>query len=132
MEDILLGEMGITECGKLHPFVVDEIHRIIFLKPSFTDRFLIEAGARIRGGQRDLNGMRIDVFRELDGLLDRLLGLARQSENECPMDRDVQFTAVLGESAGNIRANPLFDIEQDLIIAGLVADQEQAKPIILS
>src|SRR3954468_6982208 len=39
--------------------------------------------------------------------------------------------AILGEAARDIDTHALFDIEQDLLIAGLIADEEQPEAVVL-
>ena len=59
------------------------------------------------------------------------LGFARQAQNEGAVDDDAELVAVLGEAARHVDPHALLDVVQDLLIAGLVADQQQAQAIVL-
>ena len=67
---------------------------------------------------------------EVDGLLDRLLGLAGQAEDEGAVDLDAELVAILGELLGDLDAHALLDVVQDLLVAALVADEQQAQAIV--
>ena len=75
--------------------------------------------------------MRIDLLGEIQRLLDRLAGFAGEPQNEGAVDDDAELVAVFGEAAGKIHPHALLDVDQDLLIAGFVADQEQTQAIIL-
>jgi len=47
------------------------------------------------------------------------------------MNDDAEVVAILGEAAREFDAHALLDVEQDLLIAGLVADQQQAQARLL-
>src|SRR5262245_1368374 len=74
--------------------------------------------------------MRVDLLGETDCLLDSLLGLAGEAQNKGSMDDDAKFVAIFGEAAGDVDSHALLDIVQDLLIAGLVSDKQQAQAII--
>src|SRR5207253_4044907 len=78
---------------------------------------------------RHLNRVRIDLGRETDGLLDRLLRLAGQAENEGAMDLDAELVAILGEAPRELDAHALLDVEQDLLVAGLVRSEEHTSEL---
>jgi hypothetical protein len=63
---------------------------------------------------------------EVDGVADRLLGLAGQAEDEVAVDGQAEVVAVLGEVARALHGGALLDVLEDLRIAGLEADDEQA------
>src|SRR5262249_48892283 len=71
-----------------------------------------------------------DIRGELDRFLDRLLGLARKSENESTVDRDAELVAILREAARNVDPHALLDVVEDLLVAGFVADEQEAQTII--
>ena len=48
--------------------------------------------------------MRVDLDGETDGFLDRLLGLARKTENEGAVRDDAKLAAVFGETPGHVDA----------------------------
>ena len=66
-----------------------------------------------------------------DRLLDRLARLARQAEDEGAVDRDAELVAVLGEAARDVGAQAFLDVVQDLVVAGFVADQQQAQAVVV-
>ena len=59
------------------------------------------------------------------------LRLAGQAEDEGAVDLDAQLVAVLGELAGDLDPHALLDVVQDLLVAALVADQQQPQPVVL-
>src|SRR5262249_59053016 len=63
-------------------------------------------------------------------LLDRLLGLAGQAENEGAVDRDPGLVAILGEAWGDVDAYAFLDVVQDLLIAGLIADEQEPQAVV--
>src|SRR4051794_13317535 len=74
--------------------------------------------------------MRIDFRREADRFLDRLLAFAGQSQNEGAVDCDPELVAVLREAPRDVDAHPLFDVVEDLLVAGLIADEQQPQSIV--
>src|SRR5690349_20971041 len=60
---------------------------------------IVELGARIGMCDRDLDRFAIELFREVDRLLNGLFGLPRQSKNEIAVNGDTKLLAVLDESA---------------------------------
>ncbi len=75
--------------------------------------------------------MRVDFLGVLDGLLDGLARLARQAQDKGAVDLDAQLAAVLGEAARNVRTQAFLDVQQDLVVAGLIAHQQQAQAVLL-
>src|SRR3954451_19078500 len=75
--------------------------------------------------------MRIDLDREADGFLDRLLGLAGEAEDEGTVGDDAKLAAILGESFGNVDEHAFLDVVKDLLVAGFVADQQEPQAIVL-
>src|SRR5438552_2758171 len=110
--------------------LVDELG-MFYVKPAILDRLLVQKRAGIGRRERDLNRVRIDLRRELDRLLDRFLGLAGKSEDESAVDRDAKLMAILGEAFGDVDQHALLDVMQDLLIARLITDQEQAQTVVL-
>src|SRR5207248_5961458 len=85
---------------------------------------------RIRGSQRHLDRVRIDFGGEADRLLDRFFGLTRESEDERAVNGDAEVVTVLGEAAGELDPHALLDVVQNLLIAGFVADEQQAQAVV--
>src|SRR3954454_13266003 len=75
--------------------------------------------------------MRIDLDREADGFLDRLVGLAREAEDEGAVSDDAKLAAILGESFGNVDEHAFLDVVKDLLVAGFVADQQEPQAVVL-
>jgi hypothetical protein len=65
---------------------------------------------------------------EVDGVADRLLGLAGQAEDEVAVNGQAEVVAVLGEVARALHGGALLDVLEDLRIAGLEADDQQRQP----
>src|SRR6202050_1566207 len=114
VEDLFLGQVRIADRGQLHAAFIDQIYRIVFLQPAILHRLAIQGRTRIRRGQRDLDGVRIDFLGEVYRLLDSLRRLTRKAENERAVDQDAKFAAVLGEAPRDVSAQPLLDVQQDL------------------
>ena len=84
----------------------------------------MQEGARICGRQRDLNGVRIHFLSKFDRLLNCLFALAGQANYESPMNGDAELMAVLGELPRMYEPHALLDIDENVAVAGLVADHE--------
>ena len=59
-----------------------------------------------------------------------LSGLDRQADDERAMHLDAQLLAVRHELAGHVQLDALLDAVQDLLIAGLEADEQQAQAVV--
>jgi hypothetical protein len=46
------------------------------------------------------------------------------------VDLDAEFVTILGEALGHLDPHAFLDVVQDLLVAGLVADEEQAQAVI--
>ncbi len=92
---------------------------------------VVELGPGIGMGNRDLDGFAVERLGEVDGVADALLGLAGQAEDEVGVDDKAEIVAVLDEVAGALDGGALFDVLEDLGIAGLEADDEQAAASVL-
>ena len=101
------------------------------IQPAVLHRLLVQERAGIRRRQRHLDGVRIDLRGEADGLLDGLLRLARQAEDEGAVDLDPQLVAVAGEALRHLDAHALLDVVQDLLVAAFVPDKQQPQPVVL-
>ena len=77
-------------------------------------------------GDGDLDGLAVERLGEVDGVADGLFGLAGQAEDEVAVDDEAEVVAVLGEVAGALDGGALLDVLEDLRVAGLEADDEQA------
>src|SRR5579875_2751997 len=130
VEDLLVAQMRIMQRRDLNAVLVDQL-RMFGIEPAILDRLLIEEGAGIRRGERDLDGMGIDLGRELYRLLDGFLGFAREAENEGAVDRHADLVAILGEALGHVDQHALLDVVQDLLIARLVPDEQQSQSVVL-
>src|SRR5262249_34832137 len=90
-----------------------------------------QLGAGIRRSQRDLDGFAIHLAGEPHRFLDRVLGLARQTEDKRAMDQDPYFVAIVRKAARALEADAFLDVLQDLRVARFVADDEQTQSAIL-
>src|SRR6516165_1402872 len=122
--------MRVVEGSELHAVAVDEFG-MLGIEPALAHGLGIQAGAGIGGRQRYLHGVWIDLEGEANRLLDRLLRLARQAEDEGAVYGDAELPAVRAEAARDVDAHALLDVVEDLLIAGLVADQQQPQAAIL-
>ena len=58
------------------------------------------------------------------------LDLAGQAQDEGAVDLDAELVAVLGELPRHVDQHALLDVVQDLLVAGLVADDEQPAAVV--
>ena len=86
---------------------------------------VVKLGAGIGVGDRYLDSLAVQRLGEVDGVADRLLGLARQAEDEVAVDGEAEVVAVLGKVARALDGGALLDVLQDLRIAGLEAHDQQ-------
>ena len=87
---------------------------------------VVKLGARIGVRHRNLDGFHVEFLGEVDGAANGLLGLAGQAEDEVAVDDQAELLAVLGELARALDGGALLDVLQNLRVARLVADDEQA------
>ena len=76
--------------------------------------------------QRHLDGFNVQLFGEIDGAADGLVGFARQAENEVAVHDQSEFLAVLGELPCALDRRALLDVFQDLLVARFIANDEQS------
>src|SRR5207247_9059346 len=86
---------------------------------------LVEPRAGVGRGERNLQGLGVHLLREADRLLDRLPGLAGEAQDERPVDQNAELVAVAREAPRALEADALRDILEDLLVARLVADDEE-------
>ena len=124
IEDLGMAEMRVGERRDLRAEIGDQL-LVLMVQPIVLARLVIKEGARIGRRERHLDGVRVDLLGEAYRLLDRLLGLARQAENERAVDDDAEIVAILGEAASDVDPHALLDVVKNLLIAGFVPDQQQ-------
>src|SRR2546423_8301899 len=124
-EDILPAEIRILQGGVLNAALVDQGS---VLQPSMGLGLSIQLGPRIRGGERDLDSIEIQLACILHGLPHRLTRLAGQAQDKRAVNLDAQPLAVLDELARSINADTLANVIENLLVAGLEPDQQQAQP----
>src|SRR5690242_18472675 len=122
--------MWVVQRGDLDAVSIHQL-RVLGVQPAVLDRLAIKIRAWIWCRERDLDGVRVDLGGKANGFLNRLLRLAREPQNESTMDLYAQFVAVLGKAARNLDPHTLLDVVQDLLVATLVAHEQQAETIIL-
>src|SRR5215472_18824154 len=112
--DLRPRQVRVAEGTHLQTALIDQP---LHLEPPLAPRLLVERGARIGSGQRDLNGVGIDLTGEADGLLDGLARFPGQAEDEGAVDGDAESLAVAGEAPGHVEPDPLLDVVEDLLVA---------------
>src|SRR5690349_20493193 len=127
-EDLRPREVRVADHAHQHPRAV---HQLRGLEPAVALRLLVEGGARVGRGERDLDGVAVDLGREADGLRDGLARLAGQPEDEGAVDRDAERLRVPGEPPRHVEPHPLLHVVQDRLVARLLADQQEAEPVVL-
>src|SRR5882762_10030479 len=75
--------------------------------------------------QGNLNGFAIELFGKVDGFLNALAGFAWQADDEIAVHANADFAAVLHEGASHLNGRALFDVLEDLRIAGFKAHDEE-------
>src|SRR6266853_1813059 len=75
--------------------------------------------------QGNLNGFAIELFGEVDGVLNGLAGFARQADDEIAVHATADFAAVLHEGASHLNGRAFLNVLQDLRIAGFKAHDEE-------
>jgi len=45
------------------------------------------------------------------------------------VNEDAKLAAVFGEAAGDVGAQTLLDVQQDLVVAGFITDEQQPQPV---
>ena len=55
----------------------------------------------------------------------RVARLARQADDEIAVDRQPQLVAILGEALRHVDGGALLDVLENLLVAGLIADDQQ-------
>ena len=100
--------------GQLVPAFVDHLgvchHKAVFYS------VFVEFSSRVGVRHRNLDGLDIKFFGEVDGLADRLSRFPGQAQNEVAVDDQAQLVTILGELAGTLDGGPLLDILQDLLV----------------
>ena len=79
-EDFVGGQAGVLDVGELVSTFVD--HFAVFDHESIFDGVVVEFGARVGVGYRDLDGFDVEFFGEGDGVVDGLMSFAGESEDE--------------------------------------------------
>ena len=129
VENLAVAQVRIVQRRDLDAVVVDQIG-VVGVEPAVLLGLLVQERAGIRRRERNLDGVRVDLLGEADGFLNGFLGFARQAEDEGAVDLDAQLVAVLGELPRDVDQHALLDVVQDLLVAGLVADDEQPAAVV--
>src|SRR5208283_4475707 len=130
VEDFRVRQMRIMQRRDLYAAVIDQL-RVVRVEPAVLDRLLVEERPRVWRGQGNLDRVRVDLGGEADGFLDRLPRLPRQAEDERAVNLHTQFMAVTGEFPRDLDSHALLDVVQDLLVAALIAHQQQAQAVVL-
>ena len=86
---------------------------------------VVQLGTRIGVGNRNLNGFHVKLFCESDRVLNGLLGFARESEDEIPVNDQAKLVSILGKLAGALKGCAFFNVLQNLRVTGFEADDQQ-------
>src|SRR5262245_24918803 len=112
LEDVAVREMRVLDRGDLEAVLAHELAGGV-TQPAFSLGLIVGIGAGQRGGERYLDGVGIDLLDELDGLADRLLRLAGETDDEGAVHLDAQRVTVRGELSGPLDLHPLLDVVED-------------------
>ena len=123
LHDVLNGKAGVLDVGHLVAAIVR--HGLVGDKALLLG-VVEELGAGEGVGDGDLDGLAVELLGELDGVANGLPGLAGEAENEVAVDDQAELVAVALEVECALDGGALLDVLQDLRIAGLVADDQQA------
>src|SRR5882724_5070077 len=106
------------------------VHQDLGLEPAVALRLCVQRGARVGRGQRHLDGVRVDLPREPDGLRDGLARLAGQAQDEGAVNGDAEALGVPREAAGGVEPHPLLHVVENALVAGFVAHEEEPQPVV--
>src|SRR5215510_3610512 len=106
----------------LEPVRADQ--RAAFLQVAPRDQPVVELCSRIRRGQRDLDGVQIELARKPNGVIERLLSLAGKTHDEGAMYHEPCALRVAGEFDVLLDPDPFLHVVQDLLRGRLVADHQ--------
>ncbi len=128
LENLVRGQVRVRQRRHLYATVGDE--SVDAAEPAIRLRLVVEEGAGVSRGERDLDRARIEFLCEFDGVLDGLVRLSWKTHDECAVDGDAELVAVLGELPRAVEPHTLFDVQQNLPVAALIADHEKAQAIV--
>ena len=77
---------------------------------------------------RYLDGFYVQLFGEINGCPYGLASFSRQTKNEVAVNYQAELLAIFGELACTLNRSSLFNVFQDLLFAGLVADNQKPAP----
>src|SRR5690349_21324740 len=120
--------MRVMQGRYLHAVVIDQFGTLI--QPAILLRLAVQKSPGIRRRQRDLDRMRIDLLREIQRLLNRLLRFARKTKNESAVNDNAKIVAIPGELLRDLDPHPFLDVIQNLLIAGFISDEQQTQTIV--
>src|ERR1700676_442552 len=93
---------------------------------TFLAHLVMQFGAGHGVSERNLDGFAIQFLGEVDGLVDGFLGFTGQADDEVAVNFDADLAAILHEFAGHFDGGALFDVLENLRVAGFEAHDEQA------
>ena len=86
---------------------------------------LVEFRAGEGVAERHLNGLHVQLLGEVDALAQGLARFARQTDDKIAMNHQAQLVAILGKAHGHVDGGALFDVPENLLVAGFIADNQQ-------
>ncbi len=75
---------------------------------------------------RYLNGLDVKFLRERNRILDGLAGFPGKSQDKVAVNYQPEFVGVFCKLASTLNRCPFFNVLQDLLVAGFVADDQQS------
>ena len=124
-QDIVARNPRILNHGDLVSHIVNHLGAF-GLKESVRLGVIVKFRSRIGMRQRYLDGVHIQLLGEIDGAPNGFFGLARQAEDEVAVNDEAEFLAVPGEVPRPFDGRALLNVLEDLLIARLVAHDQQA------
>src|SRR5580658_4218364 len=122
-EDFFGGQSGILNVSELvaaliHHFVVAD-HEAVF------HRIVVEFGSGISVGHGYLNSLDVKLFGKSDRGVNGFVSFTREAEDEVAVNHQAQLVTILSELAGALDSRAFLDVLEDLLVARLVADDQQ-------
>src|SRR6202011_3384193 len=122
-------QMRIVQRCQLGAVVIDQVG-IFFVEPAVLYRLFVQVRPRVGSGERNLQGVGVDLAGEANRLFDGLPRFAGKPKDERAVDGYSEVVAISGEPPGNLDQHALFDVVEDLLVARFVSDQQQPQPVV--
>src|ERR1700722_2496534 len=123
LKHVVFGQARIFDVRELMSAFID--HGSVVDDETILRGIVIELGAGIGVGDRNLDGLDVKSLGEVDGVADRFLGFAREAEDEIAMDGEAKLMTIASEVAGPFHGRAFFNVLENLRIAGFKAHNQQ-------